>query len=91
MVNNKKNEILAENIPYLGKSLNSNIDNTHHTIPDMEVVLRKFGINPDSLTYIWLDEDLQEETSQNSLSISQRIHTLKRQCKNSNTNQSNQE
>ena len=91
MVNNKKNEMLAENIPYLGKSLNSNIDNTHHTIPDMEVVLRKFGINPDSLTYIWLDEDLQEETSQNSLSISQRIHTLKRQCKNSNTNQSNQE
>ena len=89
MATNKVN-VDIPNLENLNEEVNMNT--TPHTIPDMTVVLKGFGIDPDKLSYVSLDEDLEEELpSPNSLSISQRIHTLSRKCKKGYTNRRSQE
>ena len=91
ITNQNNDEYKTSNEPDLPYSLQCD-EEMSDTIPDMENVLRKFGVNPDNLQvvdindYRWYEFKINETLSQSdTLSISQRISTLVRRTRYTHT------
>ena len=85
--------IFIENVAKCPSPENFNETDISLTIPDMGTILENFGIKLNNLeevdikNYSWLNFHLVEDSSStNSPSISQRIRTLRRKCREKSTN-----